>query len=96
VQFRDATDAASLTCQPQERLVQATIKPGLNMCKAPCPQGYLGDSGQGEMRARSADLRDIWLPNDQLREQAELDDLGIFRQQAWLPQVEERAADLRA
>jgi hypothetical protein len=48
------------------------------------------------MRARSADLRDIWLPNDQLREQAELDDLGIFRQQAWLPQVEERAADLRA
>jgi hypothetical protein len=31
VQFRDATDAASLTCQPEERLVQAIIKPGLNI-----------------------------------------------------------------
>jgi hypothetical protein len=37
VQFRDATDAASLTCQPEERPVQATIKPGLNMCKSALP-----------------------------------------------------------
>jgi hypothetical protein len=49
VQFRDATDAASLTCQPEERLVQATIKPGLNMCKRLARRVTLGDSGQGEM-----------------------------------------------
>jgi hypothetical protein len=39
----------SLTYQPEERLVQATVKPGLNMCKGFVSEGGLEPANAGNL-----------------------------------------------